>query len=141
MPKLEDPTEPIRLRASKYPEVDEGTSCTQSSFRAGKKAFLFIGQQGGRYKAMFKLKASLPEAQQMAKKAPDDFQVGSWVTARFSAEKPLPKTLWQRWLDESYELHRPKAKAAPKKKPAKKKAAKKTAQGKPAARKKTVRKK
>ena len=100
-----DPTEPIRLRASRYAGVDEGAACTQSSFKAGKKAFLFIGEQGGRYKAMFKLKASLPEAERLAERSPADFQVGSWVTARFSADKPLPKRLWQKWLDESYELN------------------------------------
>lgn len=103
-PKDKDPTEPIRLRASRYPGVDEGTACTQSSFKAGQKAFLFIGTQGGRYKAMFKLKASIPEATKLAEAHPDDYQVGStaWVTARFTAERPLPKQVWQKWLDESY---------------------------------------
>ena len=62
MASTKDPTDPIRLKASRYPMVDEGTACTQSSFKAGKKAFLFIGMQGGRYKAMFKLKESMTEA-------------------------------------------------------------------------------
>ncbi len=103
---MKDPTEPIRLKASQYPQVDEGTSCTQSSFKTGGTAFLFIGEQGGRSKAMFKLGASRAEAEKLAKKAPKDFQVGSsvWVTARFSAENPLPTKLWQKWLDESYQL-------------------------------------
>ena len=65
-----DPTEPIRKKASQYAGVDEGTACTQSSFKVGKKSFLFIGEQGGRYKAMFKLKASIPEASKLAKKEP-----------------------------------------------------------------------
>lgn len=103
---MKDPTEPIRVKASQYPNVDEGTSCTQSSFKTCGKAFLFIGEQGGRYKAMFKLSDSKPEALELAEKQPKDFQVGSgvWVTARFSAEKPLPKKLWTKWLDESYAL-------------------------------------
>ncbi len=101
-----DPTEPIRLKASQYPDVAKGTACTQSSFKTGKKAFLFVGEQGGRYKAMFKLKTSLPEATRLAEKDPDRFQVGSWVTARFTAEEPMPKKLWTKWLDESYELSR-----------------------------------
>lgn len=103
---MKDPTESIRLKASKYPNVDEGTSCTQSSFKTGGTAFLFIGEQGGRYKAMFKLKKSKAEAARLAKKEPKNFQVGSgvWVTARFSSEDPLPKSLWQKWLDESYVL-------------------------------------
>ena len=103
---MKDSTEAIRLKASKYPNVDEGTSCTQSSFKTGGTAFLFIGEQGGRHKAMFKLKDSKAEAESLAKDQPKDFQVGSgvWVTARFSDDKPLPKKLWQKWLDESYAL-------------------------------------
>jgi hypothetical protein len=105
---MKDPTEPIRRNASMYPDVDEGTSCTQSSFKTGGKAFLFVGEQGGRYKAMFKLKKSEAEAASLAKERPRDFQVGSgiWVTARFSSDKPLPEKLWQKWLDESYGLSR-----------------------------------
>lgn len=101
--------------AAGFPDVEEGTSCTQSSFKVNKKSFLFIGIQGGRHKAMFKLKASIPEAKKAAKKEPDCFQVGStaWVTARFTNEKPLPRKLWEKWLKESYELSLAKA---PKKK-------------------------
>ena len=123
-----DPTDPIRLRASHYPEVAEGTSCTQSSFKT-RTAFLYIGEQGGRYKAMFKLKKSLPEAMKLAKQDPDLYQVGSWVTARFTAEMPMPKKLWTKWLDESYELNHAAGagKRAAKKKVARKKAATKKA--------------
>ena len=124
-----DPTEQIRLKASRYPGVDEGTACTQSSFKTGKKAFLYIGMQGGRYKAMFKLQKSMPEAVKLADKEPERFQVGStaWVTARFSADEPMPKKLWEKWLDESYELSTTsgKAKKATKKKTTKKKTVKK----------------
>lgn len=103
---MSDPTEPIRQRASEYPNVDAGTSCTQSSFKTKKKAFLYIGEQGGRYKAMFKLGASQAEAAQLAQDRPKDFQIGTgaWVTARFSADDPLPEELWITWLDESYAL-------------------------------------
>jgi predicted DNA-binding protein (MmcQ/YjbR family) len=134
-------TDAIRLKASRYPQVDEGTACTQSSFKAGKKAFLFIGQQGGRHKAMFKL-----EAEKLAKKQPADFQVGStaWVTARFSDDEPLPKELWQKWLDESYQLSvspttkkKTTKKKTTKKKTAKKKTAKKKAKTKKKIKKKT----
>jgi hypothetical protein len=101
-----DPTEPIRLKASRYPAVDAGTACTQSSFKTGKKAFLYIGMQGGRYKAMFKLQNSMLEATELAKKDPNRYEVGSnkWVTARFTADAPMPKKLWEKWLDESYAL-------------------------------------
>ncbi len=151
--RKKDPTDPIRKRASSYSDVDQGTSCSQSSFKAGKKPFLYIGMQGGRYKAMFKLGASKAEAAKLAKKAPDDFQVGStaWVTARFSAEEPMPKKLWGKWLDESYALSvgaAPARKTAKKTSAAKKKVnrtaakkTKKTATKKKVARKKTSAKK
>ena len=101
-----DPTEPIRLKASSYSDVDKGTSCTQNSFKTNGKAFLYIGEQGGRYKAMFKLGPSMKDAEKLANKEADDYQVGStaWVTARFSSEKPMPKKRWEKWLDESYQL-------------------------------------
>ncbi len=103
---IKDPTDSMRLKASQYPGVDEGTACTQSSFKAGKKAFLYIGEQGGRYKAMFKLQKSIPEATKLAEKEPECYEVGSmgWVTARFTADKPIPSQLWEKWLDESYDL-------------------------------------
>ena len=104
--KPADPTEPLRVAASGYPGVDRGTACTQSSFKANKKAFLFTGPQGGRYKAMFKLGDSLAEARELAVKEPDRFDAGKtgWVTARFTADKPMPTRLWKRWLDESYAI-------------------------------------
>jgi len=128
--KPSDPTEPIRLKASQYPGVDKGTACTQSAFKAGNQAFLYCGPQGGRFKAMFKLEKSKAEAAKLAAKQPDRYDVGktAWVTARFSAEKPMPKKLWSKWLDESYALAtagKP-AKKATKKKPAKKAAKKKS---------------
>ena len=106
MPTPKDPTEPIRLAASQLPEVDAGTACTQTSFKAGKKAFLFCGPQGKRYKAMFKLDASRAEAERLAAADPDRFDVGAgpWITARFTADDPMPKKLWKKWLDESYAL-------------------------------------
>jgi len=104
--KTKDPTEQIRLKAGRYAGVDKGTACTQTSFKTGKTAFLYIGMQGGRYEAMFKLERSMPQAASLAKKDPDHFEVGSnrWVTARFSADQPMPNRLWQQWLDESYQL-------------------------------------
>jgi len=104
----EDPTDPIRETAAAFPEVLKGTSCTQSAFKTKRSAFLYIGPgtKGQGFKAMFKLERSLPQATQLAAKQPDRFEVGntSWVTTRFTAEKPLPKTIWTKWLEESYEL-------------------------------------
>ncbi|RNC80851.1 MAG: MmcQ/YjbR family DNA-binding protein [Phycisphaera sp.] len=122
-----DPTDPIRKAAGAMHGATESTSCTQASFKLGKKAFLYTGPQGDRFKAMFKLDASMADAQKLAKTEPDRFETGStgWVTARFSADKPMPKRLWDKWLKESYALA---AGTAPsKKKAGKKKAAKKAA--------------
>ena len=108
MPRAKDPTEPIRERAAAFPDVADGTSCNQNSFKVGKASFLFIGpgRKGVGYKAMFRLKKSLPQAKKLAAKDPDRFEVGKtgYVTARFTAEKPLPKSIWEKWLRESYEL-------------------------------------
>ena len=110
MPNLPDPTDAIRQKAVTFPGVAKGTSCTQSSFKAGSGTFLFIGPgpRGQGFKAMFKLKQSMDRAEKMAAQAPKRFEVGStgWVTARFTAEEPLPKTIWQKWLSESYEVTR-----------------------------------
>jgi hypothetical protein len=88
--------------------VAKGTSCTQSSFKAGKGTFLFIGPgpKGVGFKAMFKLDASMPQAEKLAEDHPKRFEVGStgWVTARFTSEEPLPEEIWETWLAESYEV-------------------------------------
>lgn len=108
MAKSKDPSEPIREKAASLAGVSTGLACNQSSFKVGKKSFLFIGPgaKGVGFKAMFKLDRSIPQAAKLADKDPDRIQVGKngWVTARFTAEKPLAKTVWQKWLKESYEI-------------------------------------
>lgn len=108
MAKSQDPTDAIRRQAVTFPGVAKGTSCNQSAFKAGKGTFLFIGPgpKGKGFKAMFKLKASMPQARKLAAEDPNCFEVGStgWVTARFTAEKPLPKRIWGKWLAESYDV-------------------------------------
>jgi len=103
-----DPTDAIRRKAVAFPAVASGTSCNQSSFKAGTGAFLYIGPgpKGEGFKAMFKLKRSMPQARALAATEPTRFEVGStgWVTTRFTAEKPLPRSIWESWLEESYEL-------------------------------------
>lgn len=108
MAKSSDPTDPIRQKAVSYAGIAKGTSCSQSAFKAGSGTFLFIGPgpKGVGFKAMFKLKRSMPQAERLVAKDPSRFEIGStgWVTTRFTAEKPLPKTIWQKWLDESYKV-------------------------------------
>ena len=43
MARVSDPTDAIRRKAATFPAVAEGTSCNQTSFKAGKSAFLYIG--------------------------------------------------------------------------------------------------
>ena len=106
MPAAKDPTEALKEAAAALPDVVEGTSCNQSSYKVGKKAFLYVGPgpKGVGYKAMFKLDASMDTARDMSDANPDHFEigVGNWVTARFSSEAPLPKKIWSGWLKESY---------------------------------------
>lgn len=129
MARSVDPTEPIREKAASFPKVAKGTSCNQSSFKTGKRSFLFIGPgaKGVGFKAMFKLEHSMSQAVLLASKAPDRFEIGStgWVTTRFTAEKPLPRPIWEKWLQESYDICCGSSKdgKAVKKKSAKKKAA------------------
>ncbi len=104
---MKDPTLEICAKAMTFPEVEQGMSCNQSTFKATKTKFLFIGpgpkRQG--YKAMFKLNKSIPQAQELAAKEPDRYQVGSsYITVRFTAENPIPRNIWESWLSESYEL-------------------------------------
>lgn len=111
-----DPTTSMRELAATFPSVIVGTSCNQTSFKVGKNAFLYLGPgpKGKGFKAMFKLDSSMNEAKQLAVEEPDRFEVGAtgWVTTRFSEETPLPKTVWQAWLRESYELSNATASSA-----------------------------
>ena len=108
MVNAEDPTDAIRRNALTFRGVGKGASCTQSAFKAGKGTFLFIGPgpKGAGFKAMFKLDASMPQARKLATQQPKRFEVGTtgWVTARFTAEEPLPRQIWGRWLAESYDV-------------------------------------
>jgi len=110
MSSSQDPTDAIRQKAQTFPEVTTGKSCSQSAYKVGKGTFLFIGPgpKGKGFKAMFKLEASMPEVLKLAEQDPKRFEVGStgWVTARFTAEEPMPERIWEKWLSESYDVTR-----------------------------------
>lgn len=101
-----DPTYPMREKAASFEDVVTGTSCNQSSFKTKRGSFFFAGPgaKGMGFKAMFKLRESMPQAQALANEYPKQFEVGStgWVTTRFSAEEPLPEAIWGKWIEESY---------------------------------------
>ena len=108
MPASNDPTRDLKAAAASLQDVVEGTSCSQTSYKVGKKAFLYVGPgpKGIGFKAMFKLDASMEAVSDMAKNDPGRIEigVGNWVTARFTSEEPLPTKVWSRWLKESYAL-------------------------------------
>ena len=108
---MNDPTNEICDKALTYNDVETGTSCNQTFFKAkkAKTKFLFIGPgaKGIGYKAMLKLDDSISQAQKLAIKEPDRYQSpakAGWVTVRFTNENPIPKAIWEKWLDESYKI-------------------------------------
>ena len=100
------PVQALRRVALRYPEAEEGTSCTKSAFKARNKAFLFMGMDKNSYHAMVKLRESLAEAAKLATKQPHRYAVGAggWVKATFSRDESPPAGLFERWIDESYRL-------------------------------------
>ena len=89
----------IRKFASSLPDVEEGVACEgtaleRRTFKAKKKAFLFLGSDD----AMLKLDASLAEARSLA------LNVGKngWVKLLLSGG--TPREVVHRWIKESYEL-------------------------------------
>jgi|GEM_PF-1510346 len=101
----------LRLLALKYPEAEEaiacrGTALECSTYKAGNKAFLFIGAAELR----LKLGDSLAEADRLAAKSPQVCAVGAngWVKVTLSKDQAPPAGLLERWIDESYRLLAPK---------------------------------
>ena len=108
----------LRKLALSYPDVEEGIACKGTAlecatFKAKKKAFLFLTDTVSR----LKLQKSLAEAA----KVRDTCEVGAngWVKITLGESGTPTLDVLKRWIGESYDL------MAPKKAPAKKKAAKK----------------
>ena len=102
--------ESLEKIAKSYPQVVAGTSCNKTSYKAGGKSFLFVGEKADTYNVLLKLKDCLPEAEALAKKKPDQYFPGSsgWVKVEMPLGKSPPKGTWQRWIDESFRLIVPK---------------------------------
>ena len=98
------PMHAIRRIALEYPEVEEGTSCNKSAFKARKKSFLFMGMNDKTFNVMLKLVASLDEAERLEAQCPDCFKVGShgWTTVILPHTQSPSAGLMERWIDESY---------------------------------------
>jgi predicted DNA-binding protein (MmcQ/YjbR family) len=101
-----DPAQALRRFALRYPEAQEGVSCSKSAFRAGDKAFLFVAMEDHPHTAMVKLRESQAEAATLASKEPGRYTVGAhgWVTVTFSDDEPPPLDVLERWIDESYRV-------------------------------------
>lgn len=107
-------TQAIRALAMKFPGTEEGMSCNKCAFKAGGKAFLFMGMDDHSWNLMLKLKDTLPEASRMAAKEPGHYGVGghNWVSLTFEHGQKVPPGLLERWIEESFRLLAPKKLAA-----------------------------
>lgn len=78
----------------------KGTALESASFKVSGKAFLFVSAK----EARFKLEASLTQAEAMAQAHPGGIKVGTrgWVTLDFGAA--VPSSVWEAWVEESYQL-------------------------------------
>ena len=103
-------TEPLRKHALTLPEAEESTSCNKAAFKAGKKNFFFLGESDDEWNGMVKLADSLPQAEQLATKSPDNCSVGKsgWVTVDYPMGKGPRKGVMEKWITESYRLLVPK---------------------------------
>jgi len=101
------PMQALRKVALRYPGTEEGVACEGTPIesrivKARNKAFLFLTVGHAR----LKLRESLPEATKLARKMPDQLQVGSggWVKASLGADESTPVDVLERWIGESYRL-------------------------------------
>jgi hypothetical protein len=100
----------LRQFATALPEVTEGITCDKAAYKAGGKAFLFVGSGDAVATIMLKLQASLPEAKKLAAAHPTIYKIGSynWVTITLSHNERPRIDLLTRWIEESYRLLAPK---------------------------------
>jgi hypothetical protein len=93
----------LRKAALAFPGVEEGVACAGTAiecatFKADKKAFLFVNENNAR----LRLKASRAEAERLAKSEPRRFVIGPQGWAKIFLAEPPSLELMLRWLDESY---------------------------------------
>ncbi len=103
---VHDDSERLRAAALALPGVTEGTSCVNRAFRAGKKAFFYLGEKKGQIYAMVKLGPSLEEVA-----ASDDPRVSvgniGWATLRFDPGDAPEGCV--AWVEESYRMLAPRS--------------------------------
>ncbi len=99
-------TDKLRAHALKLPEVEEGTSCNKSSYKARNKAFVYLGIKEDSFNLMLKIGPSQGEAKKLAKQYPECFGLGKggWIKVEFQSDQQPPPGVLQRWIEESYRL-------------------------------------
>jgi len=104
------PMQALRRIAMRFPQAEEGVVCQKAAFKAGNKAFFFMGMDDASYNTMLKLSDSLPEATKLAGNDSDRYGVGAhgWVSATFAHRESPLSGLFERWIEESYRLLVPK---------------------------------
>ncbi|MHC4924778.1 MAG: MmcQ/YjbR family DNA-binding protein [Planctomycetota bacterium] len=109
-PKPNATTKALAKHALRYPGAEAGTSCVNQAFRAGKKAFFYLGHKHDDWNGRVKLMDSYAEAEKLATKAPDIYEPGKfgWVKFTFPNKQKPPRGLLERWIDESYRALVPK---------------------------------
>ena len=109
------PMQALRRIAMALPEVEEGTSCNKSAYKARGKAFLFVGKNDKSYNVMLKLDDSQGEAAKLAAKEPGHYTIGGhgWIKVELEHAKSPPAGLMERWIEESYRLLVDKGKGKP----------------------------
>jgi len=108
------PVKALRTFAAKLPGTEVGDSCVNRAFRAGGKAFLYLGDNPHGYKLMLKLVDSLPDAEALQAAQPARYGVGKhgWVTITLPHDERPPRGLFERWIEESDRALAPNAAAA-----------------------------
>src|SRR5262245_1821463 len=109
-----NPVQELGSIALRLPHVErgiacKGTSAERATFKAGKKAFLFLGAGD----AMVKLQESIPQAKKTA-----GCKVGAsgWTKVVWGPEASPPLGLLQKWIEESFRLMTLPAQKPPRKK-------------------------
>jgi hypothetical protein len=102
--KIVDQLRPIAMALG---DVEEGIACQgtpleSSTFKANKKAFLFVGARAVR----LKLAASLADAKKLAAQNPDTYDVGSggWIKIAIADGQKAPVTILKKWIRESHDV-------------------------------------
>lgn len=100
------PEEILGQLALVHPDVELGVACAGTkvesrTYRVCERAFLFVRP----LELMLKLAELFPEAQEWARRSPEQYKTGAggWVTVKLAPGLP-PKEVLVRWIGESYRL-------------------------------------